>query len=193
MRLIINIILILIILALAYLLYTNIQEPILFKGEKEKREQAVVDRLQDIRTSQELYRAITGEFADNFDTLKYVLNTGSIPVIKVLGDPDDEDSKDQVIYDTLYFKAKDSLDMLGISLDSLHFVPYSKGEVFDIDADTLTYQKTLVQVVEVGTIRNKYMGRFADSRFRRYDDSYDPNSRIKFGDMSAPNLSGNWE
>ena len=80
-----------------------------------------------------------------------------------------------------------------INLDSLEFIPFGEGAVFEMQADTLTYQSTLVNVVEVKTTRNKYMGKYADLRFARYDQSYNPNSIIKFGDMTAPNLAGNWE
>jgi len=57
----------------------------------------------------------------------------------------------------------------------------------------LTYQKTLVNVVEVGVSRSKYLGEYADERFKRYDNSFDPFKVIKFGNMNSPNLSGNWE
>jgi hypothetical protein len=37
------------------------------------------------------------------------------------------------------------------------------------------------------------MGDYGKERFARYDAKYNPNSPIKFGDMNAPNLAGNWE
>ncbi|MEL6863353.1 MAG: hypothetical protein AAFP19_02990 [Bacteroidota bacterium] len=81
----------------------------------------------------------------------------------------------------------------GLSLDSLSLIPFGGGKTFDIQADTLTYQKTLVNVVEVGTQKRNFMGPYADARFARYDDSYDPDEIIKFGNMNAPNTAGNWE
>jgi len=192
MKAIINILIILGIIGAAYLLVQSIQEPIKFKAEKEKREGSVEQQLKDIRTVQELYRDVTGMFASNFDTLEHVIRTGQIPVYKITGDPDAVD-EEAFLIDTLYFSAMDSVNKLGISLDSLRYVPYSAGESFTIDADTIVYQKTKVSVVEVGVERNKFMGPFASEKYTKYDNSYKPNSVIKFGDMSKPNLSGNWE
>lgn len=191
MRLIINLLLLVLIVVLGWLLVTNIQEPIMFKAEKEKRESAVVSQLKDVRSTLEIYKAITGEYPKSFDTLKYVLKTGQIPLVQVYDDPNDP-TGESYIYDTLYFSAVDSIKSLGISIDSLDLVPYSDGAKFNIQADTMTYQSTLVDVVEVSVRRKAFMGPYADPRFGKYDNSYDPNSLLKFGDMNAPNLSGNW-
>jgi hypothetical protein len=89
MKIVINVVLILLALLLGYLLYRSIEEPIRFRAEKQKRENAVIDKLQKIRTAQELYRGITGEFANDFDTLRYVLLNDSFTLVSVFGDPDD--------------------------------------------------------------------------------------------------------
>lgn len=192
MRLLLNIVLILGIGFLGWLLFYNIQEPIAFQAEKSKRERRVVNRLMDIRTSQELYRSITGEYAASFDTLVYVLKNMDIPQYKVIGNPDDPTAEFTV--DTLYFNAFDSIKSLKINLDSLAYVPYaSNGLQFNIDADTLTYQQTLVNVVEVGIIKKEFMGKFGDIKYSKYDKAYDPARIIKFGSMDSPSLSGNWE
>jgi hypothetical protein len=191
MRLLLNVLLILGIAGLAYLLFYNVREPIAFQAEKVKREGRVVDRLKDIRTAQEIYKTITGEYAANFDTLTYVLKNRDIPQFKVIGNPDDPNAEFTV--DTIYFSTMDSLRALEINVDSLRYVPFTKGIVFDIDADTLTYQQTLVNVVEVGTQRTNFMGSFGDIKYAKYDKSYDPNTLIKFGNMNSPSLSGNWE
>jgi hypothetical protein len=194
MRVAINIILLIITIGLAYLLYGSIQEPIEFKKERTRREEAVIARLMQIRKAQEAFRDITGNFAQDFDTLKQVLTTGQFKIIKVIGDPDDPNFTGEITYDTLYQSAIDSIQALGIVLDSLPFVPYSDGQArFEMDADTLTFQGTLVQVVECKTTRNTFMGKYANPAYAKYDKSYDPGSFLKFGNLSQPNLSGNWE
>ena len=194
MRLLINLFLVALAALMAFLLVNSIREPIKFKAEKDKRENAVVDKLLTIRKLQEYYRDITGgSFAPNFDTLKHVLENGQFRNIKVIGDPDDPDFTGEISYDTTYIPARDTVNKMGINLDSIKYVPYSEGAVFDVKADTLTYQSTLVNVVEVSTKRKNFMGLYADPRFAKYDDRYNPNSLIKFGDMTRPNLSGNWE
>lgn len=194
MKIVINLLLVLAIAALGYLLYANIQEPIAFKAERTKRENAVTTKLKQIRTAQELYRNITGEFAGNFDTLAKVLRTENFVVVNVSGDPDDPNfDPEDLVYDTTLIPAIDSINALGYNLDSLRFVPFSGGMTFDIQADTLIYQKTKVQVVEVGTRVKNFMGKYADPNYAKYDNLYDPNKLLKFGDMNKPNTSGNWE
>jgi len=194
MKVIVSVVLLAVIGFLGYLLVVNINDPIRFMAEKEKRQQVVVERLKDIRTAQEFYRDITGQFAADFDTLKQVLSTGSFRIISVLGDPDDPNfDRDNLQYDTTYFPAIDSIRSLGIVLDSLQFVPYSQGATFDMQADTITYQSTMVNVVEVGTRWKEFMGQYADPMYSKFDNRYDPNARLKFGDMNTPNTSGNWE
>ena len=194
MRLVINLVLLVLVAVMAYLLVNSINEPIRFKAEKDKRQNAVVDKLLTIRKVQEFYRDITdGSFAPNFDTLKQVVQNGQFRNIRVVGDPDDPNFTGEITYDTTYIPSRDTIAALGISLDSLEYVPYGNGATFDIMADTLTYQSTLVNVVQVGVPIKDFMGPFADPRYAKYDDSYNPNALIKFGDMTKPNLSGNWE
>lgn len=193
MKILLNILLWLVIGYMGYLLVDSIREPIAFGEFKDAREEVVIDRLKDIRKSQEIYRGITGQYAKSFDTLFYVLNNERIPILKQVGDPDDPNNLDKIRIDTIWINTMDSLGKLGISLDSLNFVPYTKGEQFMMRADTIVYQKTLVNVMEAGVMRGKFMGKYADPKYGKYDDSYEPNTMLKFGRMDSPNLSGNWE
>jgi hypothetical protein len=193
MKLVINLILAVLIGILAFVLYNSINEPIAFQGEKSKREAAVVKSLKNIRSAQELYRGVTGEFAATFDTLREVLNTGSFKLVNVQGDPDDPNNPEAVVYDTILKPAIDSVRSLGVVLEKMEIIPYSDGKSYDISADTLTYQQTVVPVVEVGTFWKDFMGEFASEKYTKYDSKYDPNARMKFGSMDAPQLGGSWD
>ncbi len=195
MRLIINILLLAIAAYLVYALAQSIKEPIAFNNARTYRTNVVVEKLKDIRTAEDLFRSIKGGFAPNFDTLKQVLSSDSFKIIKIIGDPDDPNfDKNDIVRDTTYFPAKDSVAVLGINLDSLKYVPFGGGKTFDIVADTITYQATNgVNVVEVSVPYKVFMGEYADKKFARYDRSYDPNERLKFGDLSKPTLSGSWD
>lgn len=193
MRLIINLLLVAGILAGIWLLIGSIREPIAFASEKSKRERAVIEKLKQIRDAQEMYRNISKRYANNFDSLAKVLNNDSFMIIQAFGDPDDPLNTEKIRRDTIYKSAKDSMRILGLNVDSLKFVPFGEGAFFTIQADTLTYQSTVVDVVEVGVQRKVFMGPFKDKRFARYDDKYDPETSIKFGNMFAPNTAGNWE
>lgn len=199
MRVAINLVLFLMICGLVWVLVNSIREPIAFNAEKEKRTNAVTDRLKSIRLAQDLFRQVTGEgYAPNFDTLEQTLRNGQIMTISVLGNPDDPEDP-TITYDTTYTPAIDKIAELNkinnykIKLDSLRYVPYSGGKTFEIKADTITYQQTLVDVLEVKTLKADFMGKFASLEYARYDANYNPNSYLKFGDLNAPNLTGNWE
>ena len=199
MRLIINLILIGVVILLGYLLFFGIKEPIDFGDAKKERLEAVTNRLKQVRFAQEFHRDITGLFANSFDSLKHVLTTDSFTLVKIIGNPDDPNGEFTRIEtkksakDSLAFLFNDPTSKVKIVLDSLPFVPYSGGARFTIQADTLTYQKTLVTVTEVGTQWKTFMGKYADAKYQRYDNLYFPNNLVKFGDMSGPNLGGNWE
>ena len=192
-RSIFNLILVLLIFGLIYVLISSIQEPIAFKAEKEKREDAVIAKLMEIREAQEAFRGVTGGFAQDFDTLQLVLEKDSFIIVSIIGDPDDPNFTGEITYDTTKIPAIDSVLAMGIGLDSLRYVPYGEGETFKIAADTLTYQKTLVNVVEVGTVYKVFMGKYGDNRFKKYDNRFDPNKTMKFGDLTKPTVAGSWD
>jgi len=194
MKNIINLVLIALIAFLMYALYLNIKEPIAFEAVKEARKDVVVTKLKNIRTAQEVYRAVTGEFAHSFDTLAQVIKNDSIKIVTIFGDKDDVNSTEEFREVITYKGAMDSLRNIGsFNLDSLRYIPYGKGAKFDIAADTMTYQSTLVNVVEVGTPWKSFMGQYASAKYAKYDNAYKPEAKLKFGNMNAPNLAGNWE
>lgn len=195
MRIVINLLLFVAILALGYMTYASIRAPISFKHELDNRERAVIQKLNKVRDAQSVYRDVSGgSFAGSWDTLKTLLRNGDLMYISIVGDPDDPnfDAKN-LTRDTTYKPAIDTINAMGINLDSLEYVPYSNGAIFDIAADTLTYQSTLVNVVEVGTSYNKFMGKFADPAYAKYDKRYDPEKRIQFGDLTKPSTAGSWD
>ncbi len=194
MKIVFNLVLLAISAVLAYFLYKGIQEPIAFNDVYRERQEAVASRLRDVRTAQELYRDITGQFAPSFDTLEYVLRNDNFQLISASGDPDDPNFTGEIVYDTTYVPAIDSVQSLGLNLEELRYVPYTNQQTtFEISADTIEYQSTTVPVVEVGTPFATFMGKYASRRFARYDRNYDPRKMIKFGDMNRPNLSGTWD
>ena len=83
MKTVITIILALLVLGLTYVLILNIKEPIAFQEVKNLRKTAVVDQLKNIRTAQEIYRAVTGKFSNNFDSLEHVIKTDSIRIVTI--------------------------------------------------------------------------------------------------------------
>ncbi len=193
MKYLINLILLGLIGLFAYMLYHSINEPIKFEAFKIKRSAKVVNNLMQIRESQRLYKEIKGQYAPSFDTLIYVLKNDSIPNEIIEGDPDDPDNLAKVKRTMVYYSAIDSIRNMGIDLDKIRYIPYTDNKDFMIKADTIEYQSTTVPVVEVGASWGSFMGQYADIKYSKYDQNYDPNNLLKFGDMSKPVDSGNWE
>lgn len=187
----------LIVLALAafagYVLYLSIQEPIAFKTNLNQRTNAVVDQLITIREANKLYWDVAQEYPKTWEQLKDSLLNGKIRVEKIIGDPDDPNFSGEIIREMIEIPVRDTALSLFGNLDSLKYVPFGNGAIFDIKADTLEYKQTMVNVVEVGTPYATFMGKYADNKYSKYDDSYDPNKRLKFGDMTKPSLAGSWD
>lgn len=195
MRTIFSLLFLFLAFVLAFFLYKSIEEPIAFAAVRSERDGAVSSQLEMIREAQELYRDITGEFAPRFDTLKQVLSEGQLLNIRVEGDPDDPNFTGEITYDTTFIPALQEVERRGIILKDLDKVPFAEnGESFDIEAKVIPYQSTSVPVVQVGVRKKVYMGKeFSDDRFKQYDQNYDPNSPMKFGDLNKPTLTGSWQ
>ena len=191
MKTVIHLLLFLVSLGLMYALYSTIKEPIQFKNQYNKRSEAVVTKLKDIRIAQKLYRTITDTFAESFTDLENVLSTGRFEIIQVHGDRDAIGS--QVTYDTLFVAAKDSIASLGLNIKELKSVPFTDNKQFDIFAGKIDQQGIIIPVVEVSAKWGDFMGEFGDPKYKKYDKKFSPENKIKFGSRSKANLSGNWE
>jgi hypothetical protein len=160
----------------------------------DKRKNVVVEKLEKIRTAQEMHREIKGVYAKSFDALSNVLKSDSIPFVVLLADPADPTNPDKFLTEYVYANALDSLTALGIDLENLKFVPYTNKSVeFSMAADTVTYQSTKVPVVECMTRWSDFMGEYADPKYKKYAKHYNPTSKIGFGSLNSPNLEGNWK
>jgi len=192
MKIAINFVLFLVAAALAYLLYQGIAEPIQFRSEWRDREATVRDQLVKVRDAQVAYKSIVGEYAPTFDTLEQVLRTGTFEIRALSGDPEVDENVVEIVTKV---SALDSMTTLGINLDSLRYVPFTDGKVFDIDARVLAeYQRAKnIPVIKVSTPVKNYMGKWADIEYSKYDKNYNPKSGILFfGDLNKPSTSGNW-
>ena len=135
MKTALNIVFAVIIVVLAYFLIESIMEPIRFNREKDAREAAIKERLIDIRTAQETFKAVKGYYTGSFDTLITFLTTDSLPLIFRLGSLTDEMIADGITSekeavrkglikrDTSYIPVRDSIFHQGYPLESLRFVP----------------------------------------------------------------------
>lgn len=95
MKKVINILLGLCIIGLAYILYGSIMGPINFDKEKTIRDEAVKNRLIDIRTAQVEYNAQHGgQYTANMDSLIDFVKNGKVPTIAKVGELTDKQMED---------------------------------------------------------------------------------------------------
>lgn len=81
-RTIIQIVLGLVIVALAVVLYNSIQKPMRFDNEYTKRRDACAEKLKSIRTLEDAYKLTYGTYCGNFDTLfTRLMNEDSMKVV----------------------------------------------------------------------------------------------------------------
>lgn len=111
MRTILKILLFLAACILTYLCIKSISEPVRFTSEKEKRERVVMRQMLFIHEAEISFFEKKGFYTDNFDILVHNIKS-----------------------DTSFLKR----NMIGISLDSIQFIPYSDGKLFTLQVGEAT-------------------------------------------------------
>ena len=77
------------IVALVYMNFESIAEPVRFDESKASREAVAIQKLKDIRTLQEAHKNVKGYYASAMDSLKLFYNEGSMKVVLQIGSMDD--------------------------------------------------------------------------------------------------------
>ena len=109
MKKVVNILLAICIVALIYIVYGSIMNPIRFANEKKLRDSAVIQKLMDIKAAQTEYNYQHDGYCDNFDTLAAFIKNGQLPITKKIGELTDDQldnnwTEDKVL--KLYAKAQ---------------------------------------------------------------------------------------
>ena len=186
-----------IIVALLYFIYTGVMKPINFDKEYDVRKEKVVKRLKDIRSAEMAYKSVYGFYTGSFDTLINFVNYDSFPVLYAEGSLDDSLAviQGRVIRDTIYIPVRDSLFAKTYPIDSLRYVPFAPvGKQFDLKASTiLTASKLEVQVFEASALHFDILNGMDRQLIVNLNDlkSF---PGLKVGDIKeANNNAGNWE
>ncbi|MEJ2594920.1 MAG: hypothetical protein P8100_07285 [bacterium] len=186
-----------VIAVIGYFVYQSIMEPLEFRREQRKREVAVINKLKDIRNAQVIYRNLVGSYSNNFDSLETFLKTAEIPVVKMIPDPEDT-TFTKTINDTVgYIKVTDSLfHGKDYAVDELSYIPFSQGESFEIDADTIERGGVEVHVFEVKAPYTAYlkgMDKQTVINIIAKQEDVERYPGLKVGSMQEPTTDGNWE
>lgn len=86
---ILQIILAIAMIALAYVLYDGIMSPVRFDKTRIAREKAVIERISDIRSAQRGYKQVYGHYTGSFDTLINFVLTADMEFERQLVSSDD--------------------------------------------------------------------------------------------------------
>ena len=85
----IQIVLAIVMVALAYMLYDSIMAPVRFDNTRIAREKAVIERISDIRSAQRGYKQVHGVYTSSFDTLINFVLTAEMEFERQLVSSDD--------------------------------------------------------------------------------------------------------
>ena len=208
---IIQFVLALVVLGLAYYVYVLISTPIKFENEQKVREAAVIERIKDIRIAERTFKSKYQRFTGDFDTLINFVLTEQMEGERKKIDEDDSVAMAQAKkkygkkfknVEKFTFSVKDSLfKHLSVEqVKNLRYVPYSKNTEYILEAGMLaTESKVVIPVVECRTPYIAFLDTVAyrqqvinlidnmKNNFNRYPG-------IMFGSMErGNNEAGNWE
>jgi len=196
-RTIIQIVLLVIIIILAYLVYQSVNKPLVFNAEKDKREAVVIQDLKDIRSGQQIYKKMYNKYASDFDTLLNFLREGEIPIVKKVPDPEDT-TFTRTINDTIgYIVVADSLygRRANFQLDSLPYVPMS-GVKYKLESGKIERGGLKVHVFEASAHYKSILIGMDNQmiinliKARKDIEKY---PGLKVGSIQEPSTDGNWE
>ncbi|MFN8207159.1 MAG: hypothetical protein U0T82_07090 [Bacteroidales bacterium] len=209
MRTAIQAVLILGILVLTYLLYESIMKPIRFNQERDERYGKTISRLKDIRTAQVAFKAENGLYTADFDSLITFIKSGNFRVVVKIGSLSDslieagwnekKALKAGIIKrDTLLVPIRDSLFGKNYPIDSLKYVPFTKGEVFKLGTAVIeTGSKVRVNVFEASVLNSVLLDGLDKQLVINFSDERKKLTGfagLKVGSLEeATNNAGNWE
>lgn len=188
------------IIALVYLIYESVMEPVRFNKELDKREAVAIERLKNIRTLQEAYKSKTGRYLSTTDSVIDFYRNGTITVIKQIGSMDDSlaVAQNRVTRESIEIAVKDTLlKSRAAFIDSLNFIPFSGGERIRMSSIVKQVSGVYVPLFEAVMpydLLLKGMDRQLVVNLKADKEKIDKYPGMKVGDINNPNNNaGNWE
>ncbi|MDT0678232.1 hypothetical protein [Autumnicola musiva] len=209
MRLVIQLLLWLVIIFLAYLTFDAVYRPIQFNKIKEKRYAKVIENLKDIRAAELAHKEVTGSFEGDFDNLVSFIDTAEFAITQ---------RRDTTYLDEEY-RATYGVDQYieDVVIDTLGFVPVKdslfKGNEeryrtmmnvpiegvdaqFELEAGTINKGGNQIPVFEAKIAKSEVL--YDQDRTLVLQENEivsvdDVNGRyISVGSMQQVNTNGNW-
>lgn len=88
-KIIVQVVLWIVIIVLAILIFRSITDPLNFQNEFKRRQDAVITKLKNIRSAEQMYLQVNNRYTANWDSLAEFIESGKIPIIKLTADPKD--------------------------------------------------------------------------------------------------------
>ncbi|MBN1116100.1 MAG: hypothetical protein JXA77_02775 [Bacteroidales bacterium] len=207
-RLAFQIVYFVLIVVFGYLLFVNINKPIAFDRELDKRYDATVERLKDIRTIQIVYKDKYGKYTGGLDTIINFVKHDSLEISKTIQVKEwnqDEVTKEEafktgiLVKSSSYVPVFDSLwGKSGYSIEQIKYVPYIDNVEFTMGAGEVeTASKVKVNVFECYVLYSDLLNGMDEQLIVNYIDEktkYGGFAGIRVGSLTeANNNAGNWE
>ncbi|MEA3316724.1 MAG: hypothetical protein U9R54_02080 [Bacteroidota bacterium] len=209
MKKVLQIVLAIAIVALGYLLWESIQNPIRFNKEKDKRYSATIQKLKNIRTAQLAYKDEYGNFTGSFDTLINFIENDSMSLVRAIGNVPDSLlasgwteqlalKEGLIIRDTIKVCIKDTLFKDNFITSELWKIPFTEKDSFQLGTGIIeTGSKVKVKVFEAKVSNNLLLHGMDRQLVINLNDRMSNGNNypgIKVGDLKEPNNNaGNWE
>jgi hypothetical protein len=187
-----------VIVVMAYFLYASIMRPVRFTEEVSRRNEAIANRIKDIRTAENLYKQFNNSYTSSFDTLINFLQTGEIPVVKIVPDPNDT-TFTRTINDTVgYINIADSLygSRPNFNIQNLAVIPHSDGRRFEVETGKIDKGGVMVSVIEILVPYEYYLYDLDKQDVLNLTERMKGLNRfpgIKMGSLTEASTDGNWE
>ncbi|OJV19584.1 MAG: hypothetical protein BGO30_06865 [Bacteroidetes bacterium 41-46] len=187
-------------IVIGYLIYTSIQEPVIFEKQRKFRESIGIERLKDIRTLQVAYKSKYNKFTSSIDSLIDFYNTGQITVIKQVGSMDDSlaVAQKRVFRDSIRIAVRDTLlKRDGFIVDSIKYIPFSGKKEIEMKAiigkvsgvDVPLFEATIPYEILLNNLNRQLLINLKSDR-----EMVGKYAGLKVGSIEAPNNNaGNWE
>ena len=191
---------------LGYKIYHSINAPIEFNKVRNERFAQVINKLKDIRDSQEAYKTVNGKYAGDFESLIKFIDTGNYTITTQRDSSfmrydrayQIDMQQDTIIIDTLgTIKVKDSLFGADDRYKTMMDVPYAQNnEKFEMKADIVDKSGYKAPVFEAKVKKNVVLYDQPEDLVEK-ENSYQSveevnGTEIKVGSLTDVSTNGNW-
>jgi hypothetical protein len=210
MRTVIQILLFIVAIVLAYFIYKGVQDPIDFEKAKDARYEATIERLKEIRKAELAFKNVHGRFTGSWDTLINFVKYDSVRNVRKVGELTDSMIEEGLterkavelgllIRDTIKESVLDAEFGSSFNADNLKLIPVPDTTAeFMLGATVITTGSGIKVPVFEAKAHNNIILRGLDRQYvinlneqRRLNGKY---PGLKVGSLTETNNNaGNWE